>query len=65
VHDAEFEGLFDDATTCLKDRRIQVQLVERRVTVDKVPDSRRRAAHPYVIRGRNGYCFIVQMGQFR
>ena len=65
VHGAEFEWLFDDATTCLKDRRIQVQFVEVRVTIDKVPDSRRRAAHLYVIGGRTGNCVIVQMGQFR
>jgi len=39
--------------------------VERRVTVDKVPDSGRRAANLYVIGGRTGYCFIVETGQFR
>ena len=65
VHGTEFEGLFDDATTCLKNRRIQVQFVERRVTVDEISDARRRAANLYVIGRRTGYCFIVEIGQFR
>src|SRR5205807_7707265 len=65
VHGAEFEGLFDDATTCLKHRRIQVQFVERCVTLAKVPESRCRPAHLYVIGGRTGYCLIEQIGQFR